>query len=459
MINIRDGSYVEIVDISGKNNIAFLGQSRTGTIVGYPNNNNLTPTTAARMAFKVNSSDIRIENLTLTNGTPQGGSQAETLLIYNNGLRCVVDNCDIKSRQDTILINAATSQGYFNNCEIIGNFDYIWGVGVGYFNNCVFHTLTNTLSSSYNLTAARTLTSSSLSATTPWVNPNGTTYSAYGFTFVNCTLEADSGVTGISMAGSNGTAGGLDSWVNCLIDTNAYVNPSATLTNQYVFWQYNNTDITGTNPISFTYLQTIGVTNNDPRLMAATNPVVWFSGWLPQLAPNTPPVFTAPPEGTNIAINVGVNLSVDCTATDSDLLPQTLTYSLLTGPSGAAVDSSSGNFTWRPDVSQSDSVNPVKVVVTDNGTPSLSATNDFSVTVNPLTQPTVSMISYAGGQFSFTVSGQVGPDYAVQASTNLLDWDTLFITNSPAAPFNWVDTDTNSYPARFYRIKVGPPLP
>ena len=37
------------------------------------------------MAFKVNANDIAIENLTLTNGTPQGGSQAEALLIYNGG--------------------------------------------------------------------------------------------------------------------------------------------------------------------------------------------------------------------------------------------------------------------------------------------------------------------------------------------------------------------------------------
>ena len=159
VINIHTGNYVEIVDISGKTNVTFRGQNRYGTVVGYPNNNNINGTTAARMAFKVNASDIHIENLTITNGTPQGGSQAEALLIYNNGLRCVVDKCEIKSRQDTILINASTSQGYFHECEIYGNFDYIWGVGVGYFDRCSFHTLTNSLSSSYNLTAARTATS------------------------------------------------------------------------------------------------------------------------------------------------------------------------------------------------------------------------------------------------------------------------------------------------------------
>jgi len=46
----------------------------------------------------------------------------------------------------------------------------------------------------------------------------------------------------------------------------------------------------------------------------------------------------------------------------------------------------------------------------------------------------------------------------VQGSTNLADWNTLFITNSPAMPFSWTDTNTATLPARFYRIKAGPPL-
>jgi len=308
-INIKNGNYVEIVDITGKNNIDFRGQSRHGTVVGYGNNNNLTGTTAARMAFKVNSSDIKLENLTIVNTTPQGGSQAEALLIYNNGLRCVVDNCDIISRQDTILINASTSQGFFYNCRVVGNFDYIWGVGVGYFTKCVFHTITNSLSGSYNLTAARTLTSSSLSTTTPWINPNGTTYSAYGFSLVGCTVEADPGVTNIALADSNGTPGGLVSWVNCLIDTNAYVNPASAITNQYVFWQYSNLDITAVNPISFSSLITIGITNNDSRLLAATNIPVWFSGWQPQLAPN---IVGQP---TNVTVTAGQSASFSVNAT------------------------------------------------------------------------------------------------------------------------------------------------
>jgi hypothetical protein len=447
-----------------------------------------------------------------------------------------VDNCDIVSRQDTILINANTSQGYFNNCRVIGNFDYIWGVGVGYFNNCVFHTVTNTTSSSYNLTAARTFTSGTLSVVTPWVNPNGVTYSAYGFAFVGCTFEADSGVTGITLAGSNGTAGGLDTWVGCTFDTNAYVSPSVTLSNTYVFWQNSNRDITGSVPITYTNVQVIGFTNSDPRLLASTNPVVWFSGWLPQLAAYiiTQPVSLSVPggqpasfivvasgieapsyqwlkNGTNLngqtaatlsiatayagdagiysvivsntvglvissnatltvgntaptlnpisdqTINAGAVLNITSVATDPDVPPQTLTFSLLSFPAGATIDPNSGLFTWRPLVSQANTTNLVTIQVTDNGSPNLNASQSFNVIVNPLMYPTLSSITVQSNQVSFTVSnGTVGPDYIVLTSTNLLNWQPIFTNSSPAQPFTFTDTNTAAFPVLFYRIQLAP---
>jgi autotransporter-associated beta strand protein len=310
LINIRNGNYVEIVDISGKNNITFRGQSRTGTVVVYGNNANITPggTTAGRMSFKVNASDIKLENLTLTNSTPQGGSQAETLLVYNNGLRCVVDYCTIASRQDTILVNATNSQAYFKDCTIVGNFDYVWGSGTAYFDECTFHTLTNIYSGSYNVTAARTGTATSYSTNTPWVNPNGTTYSANGFTFVDCTFEADPGVANITLAGSNGTVGGLDSWANCFF-ASSYVTPALALSNTYVFWQYNNKDIAGINPVTFATVQTIGLTNNDVRLSAATNVLKWFYGWNPALAPN----ILGQPVGQSVSQGQPANFTVTAT--------------------------------------------------------------------------------------------------------------------------------------------------
>ena len=171
---------------------------------------------------------------------------------------------------------------------------------------------------------------------------------------------------------------------------------------------------------------------------------------------NTAPVLSAV---SSRNINVGVNLNITNTATDADVPAQVLTFSLPTGPTNATLDASSGIFNWRPLVTQAATVNPVTVVVTDNGTPNLSTTQSFNVTVNPLVQPTVAAPVLAVGQIGFSVNGQTGPDYAVQSSTNLTNWNTVFITNSPPMPFTWTDTNTSVAPAQFYRIKIGPPLP
>ena len=170
---------------------------------------------------------------------------------------------------------------------------------------------------------------------------------------------------------------------------------------------------------------------------------------------NTPP--TLDPIA-NQTVNVGQTVAFTANATDTNQPPQTLTFALLTGPANAALNTNSGAFSFRPLVTQADSTNNFTLQVSDDGTPSLSATQSFAVVVNPLIVPTVSSVSVAGGQFGFSISGQSGPDYAVETSTNLTQWSTVLVTNSPALPFEWMDTNSAD-PQRFYRVKLGPPLP
>ena len=160
----------------------------------------------------------------------------------------------------------------------------------------------------------------------------------------------------------------------------------------------------------------------------------------------------------NQTVNVGQTVAFTASATDTNQPPQTLTFALLSGATNATLNTNSGAFSFRPLVTQANSTNNFSLKVSDNGTPSLSATQSFAVVVNPLTAPTVSDVSVVGGQFSFSISGQSGPDYAVETSTNLTQWSTAFITNSPALPLNWTDTNAAA-PMRFYRLKLGPPLP
>ena len=168
---------------------------------------------------------------------------------------------------------------------------------------------------------------------------------------------------------------------------------------------------------------------------------------------NSPPTL-APIANTNL--NAEATLTITNSATDPDEPYQTLSFSLASGPTNAAINSASGLLTWTPLVAQSGTTNQFVVVVTDNGTPSMSATQTFTVTVNPVSPPVVSQTSFAGQQLSFQISGATGFNYSIEASTNLSNWATLFTTNSPTLPFTWTDSNATNFPRRFYRVQLGP---
>src|SRR6266446_10641104 len=64
------------------------------------------------------------------------------------------------------------------------------------------------------------------------------------------------------------------------------------------------------------------------------------------------------------------------------------------------------------------------IQVADNGVPSLSATQSFAISVNPLLPPTAGAPFWSGGRFQFQVEGDFGPDYLIQLSTNLSSRET-----------------------------------
>ena len=83
------------------------------------------------------------------------------------------------------------------------------------------------------------------------------------------------------------------------------------------------------------------------------------------------------------SVNEGSTLNVTASATDADLPANTVTYSLDSGaPAGMTINSSSGAITWTPGESDGPATIPVTVRATDNGSPVLSSTKSFNVTVN-----------------------------------------------------------------------------
>jgi hypothetical protein len=55
-----------------------------------------------------------------------------------------------------------------------------------------------------------------------------------------------------------------------------------------------------------------------------------------------------------------------------------------------------------------------------------------TLVLNLLTELSLSSVTLSNGAIEFQIIGDVRPDYAVQVSTNLMDWSVQFITNSPA---------------------------
>lgn len=96
-------------------------------------------------------------------------------------------------------------------------------------------------------------------------------------------------------------------------------------------------------------------------------------------APNTPPQLTRP---ANVHLGPEMWLVFTNTATDADVPPNRLTFRLEPGaPAGATVDPDTGVFRWKPTRAQAPGVYPLTLTVTDDGTPPLSDSASFTVTV------------------------------------------------------------------------------
>ena len=80
------------------------------------------------------------------------------------------------------------------------------------------------------------------------------------------------------------------------------------------------------------------------------------------------------------------------------------------------------------------------VMVTNAAGSVISSNAILIVSSGVPSQPQLSGFIYNNdGTFSLTVNGDTGPDYIVQASTNLTDWASIFTNHSPTPPFIWTD--------------------
>jgi len=424
LVNIRAGTYTEIVRLNTKNNITFRGQDRHQTIIAYANNNNINGGTATRPMFGVlSANDVAMENLTLTNTTPKGGSQAEALYL-NVVKRFIFFNCDLGSYQDTLLVNANGDQAYFLDNLIQGDTDFIWGGGTAFFTNCEIRTLTSGSSANYeNITQPRTVAGTN------------------GLSFVNCLLSRlNNTITNGGLGRSLGFADGNAAYIHCLIDAHivGWQDP------QVRYWEFGNSNVTATLATNFNGTQ---LAATDPNLTNAETANLWLYGWQPALAPN----IIAQPADVTVTAGETATLTVGATG-----IPDPV-YQWLQNGTNAPNPSANGATLVIPNAQAGDAATYSVTVSNSAGVvTSSTATLTVITPASPVISSNVILLETGNVQFSF--SGTQSADYRVWATTDIAlspvvgTWTQVGGGTFGATPVTFTDLQATNFPQRFYII-------
>jgi hypothetical protein len=169
------------------------------------------------------------------------------------------------------------------------------------------------------------------------------------------------------------------------------------------------------------------------------------------IVPNTAPVLASL---TNRVVTLGQTLSFTASATDTDQPPQTLTFSLSGAPFGAQIGAANGVFTWTPSLAPA--TNDITIIVTDNGTPSSSATQICAVVVAPMPIPTGCRMN--GEEFIFGWSTFAGQQFQVEIKDDLnaANWTPVGgVLAGIGGTLNFTNVLDEST-QRFFRLRVLP---
>ncbi|MDR6339536.1 pectinesterase [Filimonas zeae] len=154
VIFIKKGNYSteKLIIPADKKQLKLLGESREQTIISYaiydcnsPASQNKCPDTLwqkwkdnkelirTSATLTIVADEVVVENLTVKN---TAGNVGQALALTLRGDKIIFRNCIITGYQDTVLLAEDGKRNYFENCYILGRTDYIYGGGIGFFEQC-----------------------------------------------------------------------------------------------------------------------------------------------------------------------------------------------------------------------------------------------------------------------------------------------------------------------------------
>lgn len=163
---------------------------------------------------------------------------------------------------------------------------------------------------------------------------------------------------------------------------------------------------------------------------------------------NYPPILVPLPDQV---VNIGETLTLANQASDIDVVPQRLTFSLLSAPTNATVTADTGLFLWQPTAAQVGSTNLVTVKVSDAGTPPLSATQSFLVIVPPPPQAP-DLAAWAGPSNQVSLAWETSPGATGYRISRALNLAGPYLPIASISNTTWVDTDVADNTLYYYLI-------
>jgi hypothetical protein len=153
-------------------------------------------------------------------------------------------------------------------------------------------------------------------------------------------------------------------------------------------------------------------------------------------------------------IHAGTTFRLTNSVVDNDFPPNALTFSLPVGPAGATINPTNGVLIWPSPVASADTTNNFTVRVTDNGSPPMSNSVSFKVTVIPPPRLTASIPSPATLRLAWTSASKsrYRVDYANDLSRPA--WSSLNGIVTATGPMTAVTNSTAGVQQRFYRVVV-----